>query len=805
MFRIITEGAAYRENVFLKNGQGIYFKSASQEDINLLESFMKRLSQESLRMRFMASISEVPQKIIQVLCESDFKNTVSILALTGDDGEQKIIGIGNYSAIGNGHSAEVSFLVEDAYQGKGIGTLLVERLAGIAAANGIVELEAEVLPENQPMINVFNSSGFEKHKVWNSDTVHIELPLNGAASLWEITDLRERIAVANSLIPLLRPKVVAVIGASRDSKSIGNIVFKNIINADFNGTVYPVNFNAASIYGIKTFSSVKDLPEAIDLAVIAVPAENVQIVAEEAIHAGAKGIVVVSAGFADAGESGKERQKKLVDLTRINGVRLLGPSCLGLMNTDPEVRLNASLAPIIMSPGKAGFFSHSAALGLVILEYAKERGIEFTTFVSAGNRADVSGNDLLEYWEEDSNTKMAILYLETFGNPRRFVRITRRMTYKKPILCVKSARSAAGKRAAESKSGGNTGGELEVEALFMQTGIILTPNLEDLFDIALILANQPLPRGNRVSIIANSTGMATLFADACEMNNLCVGDEGVIDLGAFTSADAYEIAVTESLINNNIDSLLIGFACVGNCDTEAVTDAIKRGVKSAEHTTGIEKPVLLCLMGVAGVVSLFEDIANKNGLRKFPAFRFPELAVNALAKIVRYVEFKKQPLGKLVWYDDVYANEARNLVKGIISDNTSPNNIIEIQNIMSAQLLRFFGIHIDEIFTEDSGNIFLIIKADPLFGPIIKFNYPGYRDIVRITPLTDRDIEETLQDFPKDIRNLISELLGRISQMIEEIPWLWELELRIVSLSEILKISGIKMNLNLGGAKRPSF
>ncbi|HKJ80616.1 MAG TPA: GNAT family N-acetyltransferase, partial [Ignavibacteriaceae bacterium] len=425
MFRIIPEGLDYKEHVLLKNGEGLYIKPATLDDIPLVETFTKRISQESLRMRFMASVSEIPSNIIMNLCSGDFSQSGSLLAIKGDDISQ-VVGIGNYVAMGNGRSAEISFLVEDSYQGKGISTLLLERLAGLAAANGFVEFEAEVLPDNQPMLNVMKSSGFENHQVWSSDTVHIELPVNGAAGLWEITDLRERIAVGNSLIPLLRPKVVAVVGASRDSSSVGNIIFRNILLGNFSGTVYPVNPQAVSVNGIKAYSSAKELPESVDLAVIAVRADKVYEVAEEVIEAGAKGIVVVSAGFADAGPEGLQRQKNLVDLVRKHGVRLLGPGCLGLMNTDSEICLNASLAPKIMPPGQAGFFSHSAALGLVILEYAMEKGVGFTTFVSAGNRADVSGNDLLQYWEEDLNTKMAILYLETFGNPRRFVRIARR-------------------------------------------------------------------------------------------------------------------------------------------------------------------------------------------------------------------------------------------------------------------------------------------------------------------------------------------------------------------------------------------
>ncbi len=806
MFRIIPEGLSYNEHVLLKNGQGVLLKPATQNEISLVDSFMKRISQDSLRMRFMASISKVSDKIINELCNGDFTQSGCLLALTGEDNDTKVVGLGNYISAGNGRTAEVAFLIEDEYQGRGIGTVLLERLAGLAAANGFIELEAEVLPDNQPMMNVFKSSGFEKHRVWDSDTVHIELPVNGASALWELADLREKIAVANSLVPLLRPKVIAVVGASRDTSSIGNIVFRNILAANFDGTVYPINPQAVSVNGIKAYSSAKELPEPVDLAVIAVPAEKVQKVAEELIQKGVKGFLVVSAGFADAGPEGIQRQKMLVDLARAHGTRLLGPSCLGLMNTDPEVRLNASLAPKIMSRGQIGFFSHSAALGLVIMDYAREKGIGFTSFVSAGNRADVSGNDLLQYWEEDQNTKIAILYLETFGNPRRFVRIARRMTYKKPILCVKGARSIAGKKTIEAKSGIHNVGNQEVEALFQQTGIILAPSLENIFDIALVLSSQPLPKNNRVNIIANSSGMATLFADACEMNELVIENSGVIDLGAFTSPANYEIAVRDSLLNENVDSLLVGFACVGDCNVEQYSEAIRKGVSAAEEKTNIEKPVLLCLMGASGTVSLAEDTSNKNISRKFPTFRFPESAVNALGKIIRYVDFRKQPLGKLVWYDDVKADEARRFVHSILSREASQQEIIELNKSADAEtLIKYFGIQTIDI-TPVSSDIFKIkIKPDSLFGPLLEVKAQNTQPILRITPLTDRDLEEIMKELKLDKESGIGQVLGRVSQMIEELPWIWSLEVQAINDSIPLIIQNASMSIKPGGVERPTY
>ncbi len=804
MFRIIPEGLTYKEHVLLKSGQGLIFKPATLNDIPKVESFMMRVSRESLRMRFMATISHVSSDVVVQLCSGDFKNNACLIALTGDDTDSVIVGLGNYVASVNGHTAEVALLIEDDFQGKGIGTLLLERLAGLAAANGFIEFEAEVLPDNYQMMDVFKSSGFERHQVWDSYTVHIELPVGGAAALWERAGLRERIAVANSLIPLLRPKVVAVIGASRDTSSIGNIIFRNILSADFKGAIYPINPHTNSINGIKTYSGIGDVPEKVDLAVIAVNAEKVYDVALESIKAGVKGLVVVSAGFADAGDAGLQRQKKLAELVRAHGVRLLGPSCLGVMNTDPKIRLNASMAPVIMPPGQTGFFSHSAALGLVIIDYALEKGISFTTFVSAGNRADVSGNDLLQYWEEDPNTKMAILYLETFGNPRRFVRIARRMTNRKPILCIKSGKSLAGRRTTESKSGTIRAGEREVEALFQQTGIILAPTLEDLFDVALVLVHQPLPNGNRVSIIANSSGVATLFADACEINYLNIAGPGVIDLGAFTSADKYEEAVKTALLSDEVDSLLIGFACVGKCSTKPVEAAIRRGIKFVEEKTGIRKTVLLCIMGAEGTISIEDEPGSGDSLAQFPAFRFPESAVNALGRIVKYVEYRKKPAGKLVWFTDVKAGEARNLVQKELDNVPVPHTVSNLNKETSVSILKHFGI--DYAATQPWGTqvIGIRIKSDPSFGPLIEV-IESAKTILRITPLTDIDLDETLQELQLPVSKGIGEVIGRLSQMIEEIPWLWEFEAKAAAAANPLIVGEIILNIKSGGAERPSY
>ncbi len=797
MFKIITDGYDYREHVILKDGVGAFFRLATKQDFPLIKKFMNSVSKRSLRMRFMAAINEISDSTIEAMCKGSLKETACMLAIVKENNEEKIIGLGNYIATGNGRVAEVSFLIADEYQGRGISSLLLERLAGIAMANGFTEFEAEVLPENSAMLHVFKNSGLNYHQVWGWDAVHIELPVNNGIAMWRRAELRERVAVANSLVPLLRPKTVAVAGASRESNSLGNIIFRNILNAGFKGTLYPINPQAVSISGVKAYSSFAALPEKIELAIIVVPAEKVYDVAENAINAGAKSLLVVSAGFAEAGEEGKARQQKLLELVRAKGIRLLGPSCLGLINTSDEVQLNASLSHIFPLRGSAGFFSHSAALGLVILDYARKKGIGFSYFVSAGNRADISGNDLLQFWEDDAATKLAILYLETFGNPRKFARIARRMSYKKPILVVKSAKSKAGRKTAEEKSGLRSGAPEETGALFRQTGVIVADTLEELFDIALAMEHQPLPEGNGVSIIANSAGIATIFADACDANNLEIPENGLMNLGAFANAEQYEQSVYKALTDENTHSLLVAYACVGNCSSEPIKRAIQKGVEKAETKIGKRKPILLCLMGNVGSVKI-TDAKNE---RVFPSFAFPESAAHALGKIVSYVNFKNDPAGNLVWFEDVKASEAREIVREIIAKKEN-DEIFEVERETAIRIFELFNLPLSE--TEKSRIITIKVKPDSLFGPLIIVNTETGGKSLRITPLMEKDLREIRAELNQNLNPKFDEIIGRVSQMIEELPWLWELEIK--AFTNVCKISKeIKMSFKAGKIKRPDF
>ncbi len=781
MFRIIPEGKAFREYTLLRDGQSVLLRTATIQDIPAVDAFVQSVSPASLQMRFMGAVSYVARSTIEVMCGGEPRDRFGLLAIVGQGSDERVIGLGNYVSMGVFGKAEVAFLVGDDYQGRGISTLLLERLAGIAAGNGFIGFEAEVLYDNQAMINVFRDSGFEVCQAYEGSSIHVEFPVTGLASLRERVELRDRIAAANSLVPLLQPRVAAVVGASRDPAAVGSLIFRAILRSNFAGTVYPVNNQAVSVHGVRAYGSVTDLPERADLVIIAVPAAKVLDVAAEALRSGTKGLLVVTSGFAETGPEGAARQKELVHLVRSHGARLIGPNCLGLLNTHPDVSLNASLAPVMAPRGRIGFYSHSAALGLVILNYAAERGLGFSTFVSAGNRADVSGNDLLQYWDEDSSTDIALLYLETFGNPRRFARVARRVSYRKPILCVKSARSRAGRDAAKAHIGAIGQSDTNVDVLFHQAGVIRADTLEEMFDLAVLLAHQPLPAGNRVGVISNSGGVLTICVDACEARGLQTAAADVVDLGPFATVEAYESAVQRTMEKKDVDALIVMFACVDGCDPKVIGRGIRRGVVRAERTTGTHKPVLLCLMGAAGAVQVgVEGASDATSHHVFPSYRFPESAAQALSRAVQYAAFRAQPGGHLLWHDDVDAGLARQEVTTLME--ASSDAVLWLEHDQAWNVLRRFGIRTRGPGAPESGAetvpVKLEVQSDPSFGPILRIEREGKAPVVRITPLTDRDVREMLDAVEIQTGRGMEEVLGRLSQLIEELPWLCGMEAR---------------------------
>ncbi|MDR3684055.1 MAG: GNAT family N-acetyltransferase, partial [Geothrix sp.] len=343
MFSIIPDGAHFREFTLLKDGQGILLRVAVPEDADRVEAFMKGLSRETLALRFMGGVSSVSRAFVEALCEENPRQRACLLAIEGMEADQRVVGLGNYVGRGAG-MAEVSFLVADDHQGRGISSLILERLAGLAAGAGYVGFEADVLYENAKMTNVFRDSGFETRRAMEGGIIHVQFPLSPAQTQRERAEVRERVAATNSLRPLLRPETVAVVGASQDPSSLGNAIFRHILQGHFKGVVYPVNLQARAVEGVRAYPSLASLPEPPDLVILAVPAAKVLPLAEEALDRGARGLLAIAAGFAEAGPEGARLQEELVRLVRSRGARLVGPNCLGLLNTHEAVQLNASLA-----------------------------------------------------------------------------------------------------------------------------------------------------------------------------------------------------------------------------------------------------------------------------------------------------------------------------------------------------------------------------------------------------------------------------------------------------------------------------
>jgi acetyl coenzyme A synthetase (ADP forming)-like protein len=463
------------------------------------------------------------------------------------------------------------------------------------------------------------------------------------------------------LDPLLRPRTVAVIGASRRRGTIAGEIFHNLLASGFTGTVYPVNPTAPAVQGVRAYASIEDVPEAVDLAIVAVPAAQVVPAARACVARGVRALVVISAGFAETGPAGAARQAELVELVRAHGVRMVGPNCLGLLNTAADVRLDATFAPTFPPPGGVAFSSQSGALGLAILDLARDLGIGVSQFVSVGNKADVSGNDLLEHWEHDDDTRVILLYLESLGNPRRFLQIARRVARKKPIVAVKSGRSEAGARAASSHTGALAGADAAIDALMRQAGVIRVDSAEQLFDAAMLLAHQPVPRGKRVAILTNAGGPGIMAADACEGRGLELpalapgtmdalrarlppeaSVRNPVDMIATASADAYEACLRALLADPAVDAALVLFVPPIVTEATDVAAAIRRAAGDAGARTG--KPVLTCFMGTHGVPPALSSLREG----AIPSYRFPEAAAAALAHAVRYGRWLARPEGVVV-------------------------------------------------------------------------------------------------------------------------------------------------------------
>jgi acetyl coenzyme A synthetase (ADP forming)-like protein len=623
--------------------------------------------------------------------EANLDHTFGLLALSGV--EERVVGHAFYAVVDE-NRAEVAFTIANDFQGRGLGTMLLGQLAEVAAANGIHVFEAEVVAANHAMLHVFRASGFPLEVEATAGQLHLTFPTSFNRDAIARFEQRETIAAVNALKLFFNPRAVAVIGASRQRGTIGGEVFHNLLSFGFNGPVYPVNPTTEVVQSVPAYASVEAIPGPVDLAVIVVPAALVCEVAKACGRKGVRALVVISAGFSETGPEGQARQAELLRVCRAAGMRLIGPNCMGIANTDPAVALDATFAPGVPPQGRVGFSSQSGALGLAIIEYANSLGLGISTFVSVGNKADISGNDLLRYWESDEKTDVILLYLESFGNPKKFSQVARRVGRNKPIVVVKSGRSAAGARATSSHTGALiAASDVTVDALFRQAGVIRTDTLAELFDVASLLANQPLPQGHRVGIITNAGGPAILCADACEARGLEVPVLGAdsqqqlrafllpgasasnpVDMIASASAADYRKAIDIVATDPNVDALIVIFTPPLVTRAEDVALAIADGVKALDQ----KKPVLAVFLSAHGTpAELRSDEVS------IPSYAFPETAAIALARAARYREWRDRAETAAPAFQDVRRDEASAVVAAALCRGDGWLTAEEIAVVMS--------------------------------------------------------------------------------------------------------------------------
>jgi len=657
--------AQFETDVVLRTGRTLLIRPVRPEDHDRLLKFYAALSAESMHLRFFDL--RTPERAVESSpSDVDYVREFGAVAEVGGD----IVGVAHYFALRTRPDvAEVAFAIADAKQGCGAGTKLLETLVVAAREHGITRFRAEVLPENRLMLDVFLGFGFEVTKRTEDGTVQLSFPIAPTPVAEERAAQRSQMAAYASMKPIFAPKSIAIIGASRRPEQLGHGIVHNLRASGFQGPLYVINPNATEVDTVPAFPTLKAIGQPVDLAIIAVPAELVESTLDECIEAGVGAVVVISAGFAETGKEGRAGEERLLQKIRRAGIRMVGPNCMGVINTDPAVRMHGTFAAVFPPAGNVAMSSQSGALGLAVLDYAKSLNIGFSTFVSVGNKADVSGNDLIQYWAEDENTKVILLYLESFGNPRKFGEIARRVARSKPIVAVKAGRSSAGAKAASSHTGALATSDAVVDDLFRQAGIIRTGTLEEMFDVAALLANQPLPKGNRVAILTNAGGPGILAADAAEAEGLTLAPlseatvsalrdflpaaasvGNPIDMIASASAEQYRRSLELLLADPSVDAVVVIYIPVLSTHAEEFACAIREAAAKAK-----DKTILTTFMSSAGTPA---------SLAPVPAFGFPERAVNALALATRYAEWRARPEGEIVRFDDMDADGLRAIVDG---------------------------------------------------------------------------------------------------------------------------------------------
>ncbi len=671
--------------VLLRDGTLGIIRELVTGDFEVLLSLHEGLSPQTLYLRFFSASKVSATRYVARLVRPGTGDHGGVVLLV----QGRMVGVAAYECMDEaattaaGEVAECAFVVADDQHGRGIGTLLLEHLASLARRRGIAEFVAETLPENAAMLGVFQEAGYVVAFRRTLDTVAVSIDLKPGLDLFSALDRRERQATRASLQPLIQPRSIAVVGASTRRNTIGGAVIHSVVRSGFAGSVYPINPRVAALLGIQeieglqAYARLADVPGPVDLVVVAVAPEAALGVVDECSAAGVKAMVVVSSGFADVGPAGAMLQQELLERAREVGVRLVGPNCLGITSNAPGLTMAATYAPNLPLAGRVGVLTQSGGLGIALLEHTRRAGIGLSSFVSVGNKADVSGNDLLSWWDDDAATDIAVLYLESFGNPRKFARLARHVAKRKPVVVIKAGRTAVGARAARSLTGAATTPARSVAALFRQAGVINVDHVGELVDVLTLLSTQPLPAGPRLAILGNTRGPGVLAADAATEFGLSVaslepetqarlramlpagaGVRNPVDTIASAGPDQFGAAASAMLNDPTVDALLAIITPTPLSDAAALADAL------ATAASDSPKPVLATLVGSETVTGML----SREQRRSIPVYAFPEAAARALSRVCEYQEFRDRPTGSVPHFDDVRPAEAHEVLASALQD-----------------------------------------------------------------------------------------------------------------------------------------
>jgi acyl-CoA synthetase (NDP forming)/RimJ/RimL family protein N-acetyltransferase len=794
----------------LADGSTVEIRHAKPADAADVRQMHVELSPANSYFRFFSFSPQAPEREAQRLCRPEDADHAALLARL--DG--RLVGVASYEPAGRPGVAEIAFAVSDEMHGRGVATLLLEHLVSLARQRRLTAFAAETLPDNVAMQRVFADAGLPVERQFADGVIELVMPLPGhdGGQLDHYLDVvagRASRAEVASLRHLLLPESVAVIGAGRHRGSVGREILHNIVTGGFAGPVYAVNPLGQSMEGLTCLASTADLPLGIDLAVIAVPPAEVPGVAAACGRRGVHALIVITASLGGGGAD-------LLAICRRYGMRLVGPNCFGVAST--PAHLNATFAASAPAPGIAGVVMQSGGVGIALLEHLRRLGIGVSSFASVGDKYDVSSNDLLTWWEQDEQTKLAVLYVESFGNPRGFARTARRVGRKLPVLTVIGGRSAAGQRAAASHTAASATSLVTQEALFGQAGIIATHSLGELIEAAAFLSCQPLPAGRRVAIVSNAGGAGVLAADACGDAGLTVATltpvtqrrltrllpaeatvVGPVDTSASVSVTAFRACLEAVAADDSVDAVLaIGVPT-------AVAD-----VSAAILTARLDKPLAATLLDQPAAVSLLPagpgSSADANAESRIPVFSYPESAATALGRAVRYREWRDSQSGQVPDFRDIDLAAARALISAFLTASPGGGWLAEAD---AAALLASYQIpmvttrtaeSVDDVQPMLAGGVETIVgvRHEPVFGPLVVFGLGGAATEVlgdhaaRLAPLTDTDAAELIASVraapvlfgnagsPAVDTAALADLLLRVSRLADDLPEVAELDLNPV-------------------------